>query len=164
MPLISMPMSCQVRRCFSPMCALTRFYKVCPPRLYPFLFRIEVLLCNVLIISLFLITTPVSFRIVTLTGARSPLYSLTHSYAQEISLSGVGGIYFFQSQQLLLRRGTKLERIFLSATAMVRALYEKSRPFRPQEIKEAQSSRTFARWRTPPAHFAIPIHGSDPTW
>jgi len=48
----------------------------------PVLFCVEVLFCNVLIISLFLITTPVSFRTVSLTGAGSPLYSLTHT--QEI--------------------------------------------------------------------------------
>lgn len=63
----------------------------------PVSFRIEVLLCTVLIISLFLVTTTVSFRIVSLAGAGSPLYSLTHSYIQEILPSDVAGIYFSDS-------------------------------------------------------------------
>jgi hypothetical protein len=51
----------------------------------PVLFCIEVLLCNVLIISLFLITTPVSFRIVSLTGAGSPSYSLTQLHTGDLT-------------------------------------------------------------------------------
>jgi hypothetical protein len=72
---------------------LTMFAQVIPA-----LFRIEVLLCNVLIFCLFLITTPVSFRTASLTGAGSPLYSLTHSYSQGILPSDVRGIYFLQTQ------------------------------------------------------------------
>lgn len=79
-------------------CAL--FYKVSHrfAQVIPVLFRIEVLLCNVLIISLFLITTPVSFHTESLTGAGFPSYSLTHSYTQEILRSDVRGIYFLQTQ------------------------------------------------------------------
>lgn len=46
---------------------------------------------------MFLITTTVSFRTVSLAGAGSPLYSLTHSYIQEILPSDVAEIYFSDS-------------------------------------------------------------------
>ena len=57
------------RLCGSAMHGFTTFVQV-----IPVLFRIKVLLCNVLIVSLFLITTLVSFRAASLTVAGSPLY------------------------------------------------------------------------------------------
>jgi len=85
-----MRMSCQIRKCVLAQCALLQRFTTFA-QVIPVLFCIEVLLCNVLIISWFLITTPVSFRTVSRTEAGSPLYSLT----QEILPSDVGGIYFF---------------------------------------------------------------------
>lgn len=82
-------------------------------RLYPALFRISIVV--LLIISLFLIMTSVSFRVVSLAGAGSP-YSLTHSYTQEILPSYVGAIYFFHSITAHKTYGAKLERMVFSAT------------------------------------------------
>ena len=150
--LISTRMSFQIRKSFSPICAL---YKASQrlTRLYPSYSALKY--CCVIYLSFACFSSrPRSVSVpYLLLGLACPCIVsriVTHrrSYLQTLEE------YIFSDPITAVKTyGTKLERIVPSATATMRALYEDSRSFRPQYAKDQKS-----KWHSRPECLYVGAH------